>query len=203
LNDSLRAAENFGMTLHFLSRSAYREKHSHEITNKLLDLFGPCYIIPPGGTNPLAIDGVAAFASGLGHAFDHLCCSVGTGGTMAGLIRGTDTRHKILGFSALKGGHFLSSEIESMVPGQNHWELIHDYHFGGYGRTTPALDAFIHEFSSEQQIPLEFVYTGKMLFGILDLVSKGFFPEGSTILAIHTGGIRQYTEGVTSEHTSN
>jgi 1-aminocyclopropane-1-carboxylate deaminase len=190
LNETLHAAGNLGMMLHYLPRNVYRDKHAVAFTHKLKDRFGPCYIIPEGGTNALAVDGVAEFASGLGDGFDFLCCPVGTGGTLAGLIRGTNARCKVLGFPVLKGGQFLSGEIETLVPGHIHWDLIHDYHFGGYGRTTPVLDAFIREFSNRQQIPLEFVYSGKMLFGILDMVSKGFFSQGCRIMAIHTGGIR-------------
>lgn len=178
-----------GMSLHFISRDRYRDKTNETLLQELRDRHGDLYIIPEGGSNELAVMGVAEFALGLGMDYDYLCCPVGTGGTMAGLIRGVGGAKRVIGFSTLKGGTFLNDTVSQLEGGGSNWEIIMEYHFGGYAKSTPALINFIREFNARHNIPLEFVYTGKMLFGIFDLISKGFFEKGARILAVHTGGI--------------
>jgi 1-aminocyclopropane-1-carboxylate deaminase len=154
--------------------------------------FKDSYVIPEGGTNLLAVKGVSDFAKKIGEQFDYLCCPVGTGGTLAGLIDAFGDSKMILGFSVLKGGQFLADDIRNLVQpnDKSNWQLIHDYHFGGYAKTTSPLNHFVNEFAIAHQVPLEFIYTGKMLAGVFDLISKGFFTRGTTILAIHTGGLQ-------------
>ena len=65
-----------------------------------------------------------------------------------------------------------------------------DYHFGGYGKIKPELITFINKFKSNHNIPLDPIYTGKMMFGIFDLIEKGFFPKNSKVLVVHTGGLQ-------------
>lgn len=120
--------------------------------------------------------------------FDYICCPVGTGGTISGVINSSNSHQKILGFPALKGD-FLQEEIAKFAT-QNNWELITDYHFGGYAKTNDDLIKFINNFKSKHNLPLDPIYTGKMVFGIYDLIEKGYFPKGSKILAIHTGGLQ-------------
>jgi 1-aminocyclopropane-1-carboxylate deaminase len=190
LNPTLTFAKNMGMELRYISRIAYRSKQAHaQYVNELEE----CYAIPEGGSNLLAVKGVSEFGKKLGGNFDYLCCPVGTGGTLAGLIDAVDNTKTILGFSALKGGQLLTEEIKKLLPNQEQncrWELIHDYHFGGYAKATVELLRFIDAFKTLHRVPLEFVYTGKMLAGIFDLISKGFFKRGATILVIHTGGLQ-------------
>jgi 1-aminocyclopropane-1-carboxylate deaminase len=120
--------------------------------------------------------------------FTHVCCSVGTGGTIAGIINSSINNQKIVGFSSLKGS-FLSNDIRKFVTKFN-WEINNDYHFGGYGKISDDLVCFMNDFYSKYAIPLDPIYTGKMMYGILDLIQKNYFPEGSNILAIHTGGLQ-------------
>ena len=150
-------------------------------------------MIPEGGTNELAVKGVAEFGTILINEldFDYICLPVGTGGTMAGLVRGMNGRKNVLGFSVLKGGGFLNDEVKSWSGNSfDNWSIVEDYHFGGYGKTTKELIDFIAEMENLHQLPLDQVYTAKMMFGIFDLVQKGFFKKGSTILALHTGGLQ-------------
>jgi len=146
------------------------------------------YVIPEGGTNGLAVKGCEEILTETDKKFDFVCASVGTGGTISGLINSSNPNQKILGFSALKGS-FLQEDISKFANYEN-WELITDYHFGGYAKIKPELITFINQFKTQNNIPLDPIYTGKMLFGILDLIKKDYFPKGTRILAIHTGGLQ-------------
>ena len=104
------------------------------------------------------------------------------------MINCSKPSQQILGFSALKGS-FLKEDIGKFANKQN-WQLLTDYHFGGYAKINEALISFINEFEKNHNVLLDPVYTGKMMFGIFDLIEKGYFSEGSKILAIHTGGLQ-------------
>ncbi len=193
LNHTLAFAQSCGMTLHFISREVYRNKTTDDFIQQLQNKFGDFYLIPEGGTNGLAVKGVAEFGTALINEvdFDYLCLPVGTGGTMAGIVKALAGRKKIVGFSVLKGGGFLSAEVKKWTADSfSNWNIEQDYHFGGYAKTTNELIKFISEFEKQHQLPLDQVYTAKMMFGILDLIQKGYFKRGSTILALHTGGLQ-------------
>lgn len=187
-NPTLKFAKNCGMQFKFVSRSDYREKTSESFINNLREEFGEFYHVPEGGTNELAIKGCEEILSETDKAFDYVCSSVGTGGTISGLINCSKPSQQVLGFPALKG-NFLNNEIIKFAQ-QSNWKLITDYHFGGYGKINRELIDFINKFKKDDNIPLDPVYTGKMMFGIFDLIEKGFFSKGSKILAIHTGGLQ-------------
>jgi 1-aminocyclopropane-1-carboxylate deaminase len=191
LNPVLRFATDQGMELYYLPRADFRRKTDTAEVDKLLRLFGPFYLMPEGGTNELAITGVEEFGSQLPDHFDFICCPVGTGGTLTGLVRGLRGRSNILGFTVLKGGEEWINEINALRPCYSNWSLINDYHLGGYAKTTSALNDFMDRFTMAHRIPLEHVYSGKMFYGIFDLLQKGFFRPGSSILALHTGGIHR------------
>jgi len=142
-------------------------------------------MIPEGGTNELAVKGCEEIFIEEDKTFDIICCPVGTGGTISGLINASEPHQKILGFPALKGD-FLQKEIGKFTAKSN-WELVTDYHFGGYAKINSTLVEFINRFKQEYNIPLDPIYTGKMMFGIFDLIKKGYFKKGAKILAIHTG----------------
>jgi 1-aminocyclopropane-1-carboxylate deaminase len=193
LNHTLAFAESSGMKLHYISREAYRKKTEPEFIAQLQHQFGNFYLIPEGGTNELAVKGCAQFANQLDKEidFDYLCLSVGTGGTMAGMIEGLAPSKRIIGFSSLKGGEFLVEEIKKMTsPEKTNWSINTDYHFGGYGKTTRELIAFIEDVQKIHQLPLDQVYTAKMVMGIFDLVYQGYFVKESTVLILHTGGLQ-------------
>lgn len=198
LNPTLAFAEANGMHLHFISRSAYRNKNDEGFINDLKQQFGDFYLIPEGGSNELAVKGCIEIVTDMEMNFDYICSPIGTGGTLAGLILGTENKGKVLGFPALKGGDFLKNDIEILlkkalksdnIPTEN-WQIITDYHFGGYAKFKPELVEFINNFKQKHGIPLEPIYTGKMLFGIFDLIKKDYFKPDTTIIAIHTGGLQ-------------
>jgi 1-aminocyclopropane-1-carboxylate deaminase len=187
-NPTLSFAQNCGMQLEFISREEYRLKSESSFLENLKAKFGSFYHIPEGGTNALAIKGCQEILTEDDAEFDYICCSIGTGGTISGIINSVLPHQKVLGFPALKGD-FLKEEIHNFTQNEN-WELITEYHFGGYGKVNEALIGFINQFYTENQIPLDPIYTGKMVFGVIDLIKKNYFPAKSKILLIHTGGIQ-------------
>ncbi len=190
LNHTLSFARERGMELHYIDRNSYRKKQEVDFLKGLEHRFGPFYLLPEGGTNELAIEGCKEMAEEIDESFHFVCCPVGTGGTLAGIIRGLGGRKKVIGFSSLKGD-FLTNEVSALV-GEfyENWNIENDYHFGGYAKIKPELINFILDFEQKHQIPLEPIYTGKMLYGIYDLIGKGGFPTNSKILALHTGGLQ-------------
>lgn len=188
LNPTLATAQQFGMQLHFISRDEYRRKQQPEYLAKLARQFPNHYIIPEGGTNALAIQGCQEILNDGDAQFDVICCAVGTGGTISGLIEASHGHQQVLGFSALKGS-FLKDEIAQLTKKTN-WNILDDYCCGGYAKTSAALVQFIRDFEAEFSIPLEQIYTAKMLMGIFDLIEKNYFPAGSKLLVIHSGGLQ-------------
>lgn len=187
-NPTLLFAQNCGMQLEFVSRETYRMKNEASFLENLEKQFGDFYLIPEGGTNALAIKGCQEILTEEDCDFDFVCCSAGTGGTIAGIINSALPHQKILGFPALKGD-FLKDEIRIFAQNQN-WELVTEYHFGGYGKVNQDLITFINQFYIDNKIPLDPIYTGKMVFGVIDRIHRGYFPAHSKILLIHTGGIQ-------------
>ena len=195
-NTTLSFAYKNGMKFKFISRSDYRKKHTSDFINELNREFGEFYLIPEGGTNDLAIKGCEEILKQDDNEFDLICCAVGTGGTIAGLINSAKKDQRVLGFPALKGD-FLTKEIKKYaIPGEN-WSLNTDYNFGGFGKINLDLINFINRFFQETNIPLDPIYTGKMMYGIVDLIKNNFFKKGTKILAIHTGGL-QGVDGMNS-----
>lgn len=199
LNATLQFCVHCGMHLHFLSRSAYREKDNPEWLERLRQQFGPFYHIPEGGTNALALRGCAELIPEIrtqmgGILPDFIAVACGTGGTLAGIVQGLGGTAQALGIAVLKGD-FLQSAITQQLnaPALNNWQLFTVYHGGGYARFTPELIDFINTFKQEHGIALDPIYTGKLLFGVFDLLKQGFFPRGSTVAVIHTGGLQGIT----------
>ncbi|MGL2966487.1 1-aminocyclopropane-1-carboxylate deaminase/D-cysteine desulfhydrase [Flavobacterium sp. XGLA_31] len=187
-NPTLRQAQEFGMVFDFVSREVYKNKYTELFVERLKERFGDFYLIPEGGTNALAVEGCKEILTVEDEQFDYICCAVGTGGTISGIINCSKTGQQVLGFPVLKGD-FLREDICKFVSGTD-WDLIPQYHFGGYGKVTKELILFINEFYRKYQIPLDPVYTGKMVFGVLDLINKDYFPENAKIVMIHTGGLQ-------------
>lgn len=188
-NPTLNLAHQNGMQFKFVSRTDYRLKKSPLFIANLHDEFGDFYEIPEGGTNHLAIKGCEEILKLEDNAFDYICLAVGTGGTISGIINASKNHQKVLGFPALKGD-FLTNDIKKMIEPKTNWRLITDYNFGGYAKVSKELITFINQFKKETNIALDAVYTGKMMFGLADLIRKGFFEKGSKILVIHTGGLQ-------------
>ena len=189
LNSTLSYAKGCGMELRYLSRSDYRLKEKSEFLQSLLDNEKDYYLIPEGGTNELAVQGCEEILINLSIDFDYVCCACGTGGTISGIINSLKSHQRAIGFPALKGAGFLKEDIGKYVC-NSQWELNLDYHFGGYAKVKPELINFMNSFKTKHQIPLDPIYTGKMLFGLWNLIEKDYFRAGCTIVAVHTGGLQ-------------
>lgn len=187
-NTTLQFAQKCGMQLEFVSREDYRLKTETHFIEKLHQKWGDFYLVPEGGTNVFAIKGCEEILLDEDSKFDYICCAVGTGGTISGIINSALSHQTVLGFPALKGD-FLKDEINKFTT-QEHWELITEYHFGGYGKVDAALISFINTSFATNKIPLDPIYTGKMAFGVIDLIQKKYFPKNAKILMIHTGGLQ-------------
>lgn len=189
LNPTLHAAQQSGMQLQFVTREAYRHKQSSAYLAQLQQDYPDYYVIPEGGTNPLAIQGCTEILSDEDRQnYDLICCAVGTGGTITGLIEASHSQQQVLGFSALKGD-FLTAEVQQLTKKRN-WQITDQYCCGGYAKITPELLQFIQDFEQQYDIPLEQIYTGKMLLGLADLIQQGAFPRDHRILVIHSGGLQ-------------
>ncbi|QDH81469.1 1-aminocyclopropane-1-carboxylate deaminase/D-cysteine desulfhydrase [Echinicola soli] len=194
LNATLQQAQANGMVLSFMDRKTYRTKHEAQHIDQLREQFGRFFLIPEGGTNALAIKGTTEILTSEDQHMDYLCCSIGTGGTIAGMINAAKPHQKVLGFSSLKG-NFIHQELLDLLEThhigfQNKYELFTNYHFGGYAKHKPELITFIKKFKKETGIPLDPVYTGKLFYGVVDKIKSGYFPSGSSILLIHSGGLQ-------------
>lgn len=200
LNPTLSFAQSRGMTLSYISRERYRQKNTPVFQEYLHQHFPPSgYWVPEGGTNERAITGVEEMAQEIMAQLEIaalpnvVAVASGTGGTAAGLIRGLSPAGvRVLAFSALKG-NFLKREIDSWLPDSQtarSWGLVTSYHFGGYARHSKELLRFIEDFFDRFGIPLEPVYTGKMFFGLVEMIKERYFEPGTRILAIHTGGLQ-------------
>ena len=187
-NPTLSFARKCGMEFYFITRTLFREKENEVFLKSLKEKFGDIYILPEGGTNDLAIQGCKEIITEYDKKFDYICTAVGTGGTIAGIVEASFIHQKVIGFSALKGT-FQKKEINK-YSSKGNFKIIDDYCFGAYAKIDENLIRFINEFKEKTGIPLDPVYTGKMMFGIFDLMKKGYFKENSSILAIHTGGLQ-------------
>ena len=188
-NPTLQTAHDLGMQLNFFSRTKYRLRHQAEYLQQLQQQHPQAFIIPEGGSNALAIQGTQEILSPDDlENYDVICCAVGTGGTLAGIIESSSEQQHVLGFSALKGD-FLKHDIQQWTDKSN-WSLTDAYCCGGYAKITPKLLHFMQQFEQQHHIPLEQVYTAKMMMGLLDLIRHHHFPAHTRILVIHTGGLQ-------------
>lgn len=188
-NPTLKFASEHNMQFEFVSRAEYKNKTSPEFIATLKEKYGDFYLVPEGGTNNFAIKGCEEILTEEDARYDFICCAIGTGGTISGIINSLKIHQNAIGFPALKGD-FLQHEINKYILKQDNWSLNTNYHFGGYAKVSEELITFINKFKRETKIPLDPVYTGKMMFGIVDLIKNGFFEKDSKILAIHTGGLQ-------------
>jgi 1-aminocyclopropane-1-carboxylate deaminase len=190
-NPTLRKAHDAGMTLEFVSREAYREKESSPIISAIIRKYLPCLVVPEGGTHDLAIKGCETILDERARAYNYIAVAVGTGGTLAGMLRKADPDQQFLGFSALASTHQI--QAISGFTDRTNFQLYPDSVFGGYGRIDERLVNFMNDFHVRTGVLLDPVYTGKMMYQLVRMVSDGFFPENSRTLVVHTGGIQGIT----------
>ncbi len=196
LNTTLRFAAAQGMTLQYVDRQTYRDREAPEFPGKLRQQWGDFFLVPEGGTNELAVAGCEEFGKLLDAVpAQYIVLPVGTGGTMAGIIRGASPGKKIIGVSVLKDGRFLEDRIRRYLTPLHttQWELMTQYSYGGYAKRSDEVTAVIRSFQESLNLGLDFVYTGKMMCAVIDLVRNGYFRKGDTVVVVHTGGMQGHS----------
>jgi 1-aminocyclopropane-1-carboxylate deaminase/D-cysteine desulfhydrase-like pyridoxal-dependent ACC family enzyme len=199
-NPSLATMAENGVELRFIDRKTYREKDSSRIGSKWMRKHdrNP-YLVPEGGSSPLAVPGSAQIyweiTEQLGRAPDYLMMDLGTGGTFGGVMSVVTEQTRLLGIPVLKGVDWpatLSRIVEPALFRETikRISILEDYHFGGFARFNTELIDFINRFRMEYGIPLDPVYTGKLAFALCDLLKKGVFNKGSTVVWVHSGGLQ-------------
>ncbi len=192
LSHTLLFCMQHGMQLKFISRSDYKKIASAEFQHTLEEEFGNHIFVPEGGFSPQGVKGAKNITVFFNEEnYTHICCAVGTATTVAGLLQGSGKTSEIIGFSVLKNMTDINQRLQQLkVDNAKNFIFNGNYHFGGYAKKTNELIAFMNTFYHDNKIPLDFVYTGKMMFGIYDLIKKDYFSPGSNILCIHTGGLQ-------------
>jgi 1-aminocyclopropane-1-carboxylate deaminase len=200
LNATLSFAVQQGMQLVYLNREMYRQRNTLALEEYLRQSFGEVFIIPEGGSNLNGVRGCTEIIARA--AFNHICVACGTATTLAGIALSLHEGQRAIAFPVLKNGAFLAQEIESLLTNYlasnlpspysspASWELVCDYHFGGYAKVNDELLLFSQQFTQEHGVPLDYVYTAKMFYGVMDLLQQGFFCEGDSLLLVHTGGLQ-------------
>ncbi|NQY09340.1 MAG: pyridoxal-phosphate dependent enzyme [Flavobacteriales bacterium] len=189
LNHTLSKAKEWGMEIHYISRTEYRNKNDEEFVNLLKAQFGECFVVSEGGANDLGVKGAEEILQHTDLSFNHVVCSVGTGAMMAGIVNSVREETSVTGYASLKGASFLNEEVARFLKGgHQNWSINLDYHFGGYAKTTDILNDFIEKFEFDFEIKLDRIYNGKMFFGLMERIRNGGFKAGNKIVAIHCGG---------------
>ncbi len=188
MNPTMQFCKEQGMTLFPISRAEYRQKDKPSWRLSLKKKWGDFYLLPEGGTNSLAVKGCKEILTKEDVDFDIIACSIGTGGTLAGLIESALPHQEVIGFTALKNLN-IRYDIKKWTTKEN-WTLNNDYTFGGYAKITPELIDFINTFNKNFKTPLDPVYTGKLLFGIFDMIKNKKWLTAKKILVVHTGGLQ-------------
>lgn len=198
-NRTLAKAAADGMQLLFVSREEYRYKQDYAYQKQIKEEYGDVIVVPEGGAGFEGMVGASELMTGHDE-FDYVALPCGTGATLAGVLLSLKPHQKALGFSALKGD-FMRNSINSLIGSyfmdpaiyteyEDQYEIFNNYHFGGYARYTDELITKIRLFYQQTGIKLDPVYTGKMMFGLLDLVKNKKVFNGKKILAVHTGGLQ-------------
>jgi len=198
-SETLYHCQQLGMQLCFVSRAEYRQKARSATVQQLISQHPQIQVIPEGGSNTLAVRGMAELISEIGqqgHRPTHLLCPVGTGGTLAGLIQGVAEHGwdcQVIGVAVLKGLHSVSQDIQHWLDDQAavvSWSVNHDFHCGGYARKTPELSRFAVAFSQQHNIPLDKVYNSKAFFALAQMIKNNQLTDKDQPMIIHTGGLQ-------------
>jgi 1-aminocyclopropane-1-carboxylate deaminase len=193
-NKTLREAQKHGMQIIFVSRENYKRKYDTDYWDELKQEFGDILIIPEGGSNELALKGCKEIVTEITTDFDYMITAVGTGTTLIGIAQALKPHQKVIGIEVYKNKLTALEHLEFLkhqkVTVDNDKILLKNYAFKGYGKSDVELNAFCESFNKEYQILIEPIYTGKMFFGLFDLIQKGFFKKNSIIIALHTGGLQ-------------
>jgi 1-aminocyclopropane-1-carboxylate deaminase len=208
LNPTLLKAKENGMLLHFADRETYTRKTDKQFKNELTKIFGEHYLIPEGGNNE---EGILGCTEILKPEWDHdiIFCASGTAATYAGILAGSRSDQVVVGISVLKGEntlvkdaldqlHFVFPAQKFIIHGNDALDkkvisescITNNYCFNGYAKLDKQLIAFKNKFEKEFMIPLDYIYTNKLCYAVLDLIKQNKIKPSSKILIIHCGGLQ-------------
>jgi len=195
LTPTLQACKDEGMELIFISKEDYKSKDEPDWEKKLAEHFDELFIIPEGGANEWGRAGAGLIGRFINDSYTHVAVSVGTGTTLIGLKNKISAHRQLLGFAPMKQGAYLHEYINSHIhaDNNNNWQLFDEWHFGGFGKWNDELVSFMNDFYRVNNIPLDIVYTSKMMYGLQQMILSDFFPKDARILCIHTGGLQGNT----------
>ena len=173
-----------GMQLEFMSREDYKSKSEPKFLKELTEKYPNALIVPEGGAGELGVRGSKEMLDGINHIeYTHILCAIGTGTSFEGLSQTIGSNTKMMGIVVLKG-------MQEAYKNSHHKQMIHEYHFGGYAKKNDILLAFMNHFFTQTKIPTDFVYTGKLFYAMMDMVERNYFPTGSRLLVVHSGGLQ-------------
>lgn len=192
LTPTLKSCLEYGMELQFVTNEEYDKKNDEGWLQQLSEKYKNALIVPEGGANDMGRAGASDIAELIPERFTHIAISVGTGTSLTGVLNNLRQDATVIGFAPMKGGAYLNEEVREYIqPDKRQRYIIYDdWHFGGFGKHTDELISFMNEFYEHHRMPLDMVYTAKMMFGLREQVMEGLYPETSKILCVHTGGLQ-------------
>ncbi|MFM6923859.1 MAG: 1-aminocyclopropane-1-carboxylate deaminase/D-cysteine desulfhydrase [Ferruginibacter sp.] len=194
LSSTLQQCVKNGMKLKFISRELYAQKDQVVLFEELKNELSNCMIVPEGGYAPAGAKGAALIMDLIKYnSYTHICTASGTATTTAGLLLAVKPGQIVVSLPVLKGMTDNKTRIKELTGNTDDFKnllILDDYHFGGYAKKTSELIDFMNDCWEKYKLPLDFVYTAKMLYGIIDSIKKDRFEKGSKILCVHTGGLQ-------------
>ncbi len=189
--------------IEYVNRITYTKRNDSAYLDELKLEFPNAIIIPEGGSQALALQGIKDMVDEIEVDFDFIVAPVASGATLAGIVNAlnkrnilmaTDfrSRNKAIGIGVLKGEGYLEGLVEQFLPttNQTNWHIDHSYHFGGYAKAPSELQTFCNDFNNTMAFEIEPVYSGKTFWAVKDMLAKGKFKDGSRIVVLHTGGLQ-------------
>jgi 1-aminocyclopropane-1-carboxylate deaminase len=192
ITPTLQQCRDFGMQLIFVSHGDYRNRNQPQWGEALVAGFDDPYIIPEGGANERGRAGAGLLTRYITADYTHIALCVGTGTTLAGIRNALSTSQTIIGFVPMKQSDEQHQYIsENLSENRNHdWTLINDTYFGGFGKWNDSLLQFMNEFHDDNKIPLDIIYTSKMMYNLQQMLADNYFSSCDKILCIHSGGLQ-------------
>ena len=193
LSHTLQACITHGMELKFITRQEYDQKEETDFLESINFSYPNFLVIPEGGYHPIGANGASLIMDLVPSNTTHICCAIGTATTFAGLLKNLKNEQQLIGFPVLKNMNDIEERVEfltSLACNRIQIQIMYNYHFGGYAKKNNHLIESMNLIYEKYQLPTDFVYTGKMMTGVIDCIVNDFFKKGSEILCIHTGGLQ-------------
>lgn len=188
ITPTLQEAIDYGMEIVFAGRSAFQEK-KNELLSQNQESTNGLYFVNEGGYGVLGAKGASTLMGDW--SYDYIVCAVGTGTMIAGILNAVAKHQKIIGIPVLKNEGTIHSEIAELLDDKNaNFTLLHQFHQGGYAKTTPDQIEFMNRLWAHASIPTDIVYTGKVFYAVEQLMHANYFNPNSKVLIIHSGGLQ-------------